>query len=205
MTSSVNSPADVVNLALVALGFPYRIGSLYDGSLPAKKALDIYAETRDELLRSKDWPFARRSVNVGNTNPVPVGWTYAFPYPADALRIRQVAPQGYNPVTLDPVPVPWSLANTDGGTPALVIVANINPVTIEYVGQVTSPTEWEPLFTAALVEALAAKLGPSLRREMAPMLDPGRAVVAAATADEMLAPNDAAGPVEMPQRQARAQ
>ena len=44
MTASTSSPADIVNQALVLLGHPGRVGSLYDGSMAAKKALDIFAD-----------------------------------------------------------------------------------------------------------------------------------------------------------------
>ena len=47
MTSSINGPAGIINLALGKLGHSRRVGSLYDGSEEAKAALDWIGE----------WPF----------------------------------------------------------------------------------------------------------------------------------------------------
>ena len=105
MTSSVSSPEDVVNLAFVRMGYPMRVGSLYEGSKQAKHALDIYASTRDELLRSTEPLFSEGNIvlsllksapaagyippitwNPANHPPYP--WLYEYGYPTDCLKIR---------------------------------------------------------------------------------------------------------------------
>ena len=45
MVASAKS-ADMVNLALRRVGYKLRVGNLYDGSMAAKMALDVYAQTR---------------------------------------------------------------------------------------------------------------------------------------------------------------
>ena len=47
MTASVQSPADAVNIALRKIGYKLRVGSLFEGSLAAKNALDLYFEKLD--------------------------------------------------------------------------------------------------------------------------------------------------------------
>ena len=73
MTTSVNSPADVVNLSLGRIGYKLRVGSLYDGSPASKAALDIYGQTRDEQLRLADWGFAQGEVQLTLQKVAPVG------------------------------------------------------------------------------------------------------------------------------------
>lgn len=192
MAASVNSPADIINLALAVLGVPGRVGNLYDGSAAAKKALDVYAQTRDEVLRAKDWPFALRQVAGVASASVVSGWAFTWTFPADCLRVRSVAPQVIPAPNYDPQPVLWSLFNDKTqNPPTRVITSQITPVTINYVGQVTDMTTWEPLFVDAVVKAVAAKIGPSLR-ELQPAISAENAIEAATGADELQSPNDAA-------------
>ena len=175
------------------LGHPGRVGNLYDGSLAAKKALDIYAETRDEVLRTKDWPFALRQVSGAATSPSTTvsGWAHTWVYPTDCLRIRSVAPATIVSPDYDPQPVLWGIFNDQTQTPPTkVITSQITPVTINYVGQITDMTTWEPLFVNALAQALSTKLGPSLRSEIAPQVNVENAIAIAAGADDLAAPND---------------
>lgn len=187
MTSSVQNPADIINLALVSLGHPGRVGNLLDGSIPAKKALDIYAQTRDETLRLKDWAFALRQVAGASAGSPISGWAYSWTYPTDCLRVRSVAPGTIAALDYDPQPVLWAVFNN--GTLRLIL-SQISPVNINYVGQITDMTVWDPLFVNTLVQALCLKLGPSLRNEIAPVINLAGALGAATSADELQAPND---------------
>lgn len=193
MPASVQNPADVVNLALVALGYEDRIGNIFEGSDAARKALDIFIETRDEVLRSKDWPFAlRQRAGVAAASAVS-GWAHSWAYPDDCIRVRYVAPSTIPTPNYDPQPVLWTIFNDRSVSPAIkVILSQITPISINYVGQITDMTTWEPLFVNAVVEALAAKLGPSLVKQIAPSINPAGSINEAANADEMLAPNDSA-------------
>ncbi len=204
MAASVNSPEDVLNLALVMLGHPHRIGSILDGSEAARKSLDIYAETRDEVLRAKDWPFALKQATGATAAPVVtiVGWPRTLSYPADCLRVRYVSPSTVPSPNYDPQPVLWALYTS--GTAKVIAVDRSSAVTIDYVAQVTNPALWEPLFVNALAQALAAKLGPSLRKDMAPAIKPDMAIAAAANADELLPPNDAEAAMPQPAQQVPA-
>lgn len=173
------------------LGHPGRVGTLYDGSLPAKKALDIYAETRDEILRMKDWPFALRQVSGVSAASTVSGWAHSWNYPSDCLRVRSIAPQTIVSPDFDPQPVLWGIFNDQTQVPPTkVITSQITPITINYVGQITDMTTWEPLFVNALAQALSIKLGPSLRNEIAPQVSVENAINVAAGADDMAAPND---------------
>jgi hypothetical protein len=179
MVVSVSSPADVVNLALVRIGFQMRIGNLYDGSKAAKKALDIYAQTRDELLRQDDWAFAERNISMSLLKQAPPGgyvsvggwspqypsipWVFEYTYPDDCLKVRAIKAEPVFIQEFNPQPVVYSVENDKFLTPPQkVILCNIPSAILTYTGQITDPTDWEANFVEALAAALGRRLAPAL-------------------------------------------
>lgn len=179
-TAAVQSPADQANLALVRMGYKLRVGSLFDGSFAAKKLLDVYSQTRDELLSSFDWQFAERNAvltplksapvagyippTVWNpaTNP-PLPWLFEYQLPADFLKMRMVKQTPLFVPNFDPQPNQPAIANdTSLSPPQRVILSNLPNAVIVYTGQITDPTTWDVRF----VELFAASLG----RHLAPVL-----------------------------------
>jgi hypothetical protein len=184
-TAAVQSPADLANVALVRMGYKLRVGSLYDGSAAAKKILDVYAQTRDELLRAFDWGFAERSTVLtlqksapalpgggfgyipptvwnGAVNP-PLPWLFQYAYPADCLKIRLVKAVPLFVPNFDPQPNQPAIANDSYVAPAQrVILSNIPNATLVYTGQVTDPATWDVGFVAECAAALERSLGPAL-------------------------------------------
>ena len=177
MIAPVQSPADVVNLALVRIGYKKQIGSLYDGSLAARVALTIYAQTRDELLRSEDWGFAERNISLdllkqapangfyppgqwSNAYP-PIPWLYEYAYPADCLKVRAVRPQPLFVMDFDPQPFVWTVQNDNSlNEPDKVILCNADSAILTYTGRLTNPADWEADFTEAFAAAMARRLAP---------------------------------------------
>lgn len=181
MTFIITSPEDVVNLALVRIGFNLRIGSLYEGSIASKKALDVYSQTRDELLRSKDWGFAERNIsmtllkqappfgyippNVWNTSNPSLPWFFEYEYPDDCLKVRSIRQSPIFVINYDPEPIEFSIENDNYYVPAKkVILCNVPNAILTYTGQVTNPTTWEPDFVEVLVSVIGRTLAPSLAR-----------------------------------------
>lgn len=179
MPASVSSPADVVNLSLRRIGYNGRVGNLYDGSKAAKDALDIYAQTRDELLRQNDWGFAERNIVLtllkaapagGYIPPVtwstaypPLPWLFEYVRPGDCLKIRAIKAVPLFLPNMDPQPVVFTEAN-DLVAPATgqVILCNVANAVLVYSGQVTDPSSWEPDFVEAFAAALGRRLAPHL-------------------------------------------
>ena len=179
MVASIQSPADLANNALVRMGFEQRVGSLYDGSKAAKALLDVYSQTRDELLREGDWGFAERNVvmtllkfapaggyippNLWNpaTNPPPP-WLFEYAYNDDVLKVRAIKKQPLFTMDFNPQPVVFRILNDNSFTPAQrVIVCNVSDAIMTYTAQVTDPQTWDVGFCDALAAALARRL-PSL-------------------------------------------
>lgn len=180
MPASITAPEDIVNISLGRIGYKGRIGSFYDGTTAAVKAMDIYAQTRDELLRKDDWTFSRRDIEavllkqgpvngdyVGNpwnpiTNP-PVPWMFEYQYPSDCLKVRTLKPQPLFGPNFNPQPNLFSIANDNNYTPPKrVILSNVENAILTYTGQVTDPSTWPPDFVELVADAIGRRLAPVL-------------------------------------------
>lgn len=181
MTASLSSPEDLINVALVRIGYKRLIGSIWDGSEAAQLALAVYSQTRDAMLRDGDWGFAQRNVAATLLKSAPVGgyfppavwdptvnpplnWLYEYAYPDDCLKVRSLRPLAplFIP-NFDPTPIEFGIDNDNAFVPARrVIVTNLASSAIVYTGRVTDPTTFAVDFTAGLIEGLAEQLGASL-------------------------------------------
>ena len=159
MTAVIQDVAAVCNLALAKAGYRLRIGSVYDGTLAAKKLLDIYGITRDALLRAGDWNFAQRIAPLVNSPRAvpPSPWTNAYVYPDDCLRVRNVYDPSATTDVNNPLPTLWQVAD-DATIGARVIWTRANTATCVYNAQVTNPAQWDPMFTDAFGTALMRNL-----------------------------------------------
>lgn len=179
MTASVTSPEDVINLALVRIGYRGRVTNLYEGSAAANAALNIYAQTRDELLRQDDWDFPEVTASLtllksapakGYVPPVvwstaypPLPWMFEYARPPDCLKIRAVKPVPLFLPVMDPQPHVFSAGfDADLSPPAQVILCNVPDAVLTYTGQPTDPTTWEADFIEALAAALGRRIAPNL-------------------------------------------
>lgn len=183
-----NSVEDLVNQALVEIGYPERIASIEEGSKASIAALEVYGQTRDELLDIGEWPLARRA-NIplvllkgpppaGGYNPTqpwsvqypPPGWLYEYAYPDDMLNLGAILPPPSLMFEMDPKPATWrvdndnSLIDRNGAATVQtkVILSNVKGALAVYIGQVTDPALWEPGFTSLVVRRLGEKLARAL-------------------------------------------
>lgn len=176
---AISTPADIVNLALSRIGFKGRIGSLYEGSIVAKKALDCYAPTRDAILREGDWDFAGRTVVLTLLKSAPVGgyvpgvtdwnpatnpqppWMYEYANPDDCLKVRNIKGQAAGLINFSPRPSLYTIGNDTAYTPSRkIILCNQANAMMTYTGQVTDPLQWNADFVEAMAAALARRLAP---------------------------------------------
>lgn len=179
MTASVTSPTDLGNLALARIGFKGRIGSLLEGSMAARKMLDVYAQTRDAVLAEGDLDFSSRSTTLTLLKSAPVGgyippavwstafpalpWKYEYGYPPDAVKVRAVRFSPIFTVNFDPQPNPYMVANDEGlNPPQKVILTNVPSAILVYTGQITDLTTWTPDAIEAFAAALGRRIAPAL-------------------------------------------
>jgi hypothetical protein len=198
MSLVLTSPEDIINNSLARIGYKLRIGSIYEGSMAAKKALDIYGQTRDELLRQDDWGFAERNAvltliktapalpggGYGYIPPVvwnpatnpPLPYLFSYTYPGDCLKVRALKTTPLVLPVIDPRPVIYKVSNDNSVTPAVKILScNLPNAELVYTGQVTDPTTWEADFTELLCAALARLLAPGINPEILKIAVPDEA------------------------------
>lgn len=184
MASVITSPADVANLALQRIGYPGRIGNLFDGSAAAKDVLDVYSQTRDDALRSGDWPFASRTAIAALLKSAPTGgyippngwdptlhpaqpWGFSYTYPDDCLEVRACKPSVFFTPNFAPQYYPFAIANDNGYTPARrVVLSNVASALLIYTAQVTDPSQWPPDFVEAFAADLGQRLAPALMKSV---------------------------------------
>lgn len=96
-----NTPADIINQALDAIGSEVSIGDPEEGTREAQVSLRAYMQCLRQLQRAAHWDFCRKqaplllladatgnTANVGNLVPAP--WAYEYAYPGDCLKARFV-------------------------------------------------------------------------------------------------------------------
>lgn len=187
MTLPLRNPEDAVNQALIRIGHNQRIQNIMEGSLEANAALEVYAQTRDELLRAGNWYFAQTTIAAGTplkyglpggyfdtawdpaTNPPPP-WLFSYTYPDDCLKVRSLQPLvgGLFLVSMAPQPTLFAEYNDPTYTPARkVILSNVETPRLTYTRQVVDPLTWEAGFATAFVAALAQQLSLAMEAQKA--------------------------------------
>ncbi len=111
------------------------------------KANTHYTQTRDALLRSFEWSFAKaRAALVADTNTPDFEWDYQFNLPADYLRQREVYGVGGLFLTTDR----WVIEGNK-------LLTNDSTADLKYIKKVTDPDDFDPLFTEVLILQLVRK------------------------------------------------
>lgn len=157
---------NICNQALDLVGHKRHIGSVYDGSPAARIALNAYSETRDEVLASQPWQFARDFevlVPAGPDAPLPM-WLHHFVYPARSVQLLDVYPSGLAPEDiLDPAPLRW-LEVTDRhlAAPQRGILTNFSPAMSIFTARIVDTDAWPAEFTRSVIYQLAQKFTRSL-------------------------------------------
>lgn len=84
--------AEICNIALGAIGAKSLITALDPNEgVEARHCTLFYEVTRNALLRSHDWQFARRTVALALTSEdLPPEWDYGYQYPNKCMRIHRV-------------------------------------------------------------------------------------------------------------------
>jgi hypothetical protein len=176
----------LINQGLRDAGLPLRVEDVYEGSEQARVALEIWGQTRDELLRTADWSFSRRTTVLSLLKgPPPAGgyspafpwsniypapdWLFEYDYPSDCLDVRAIIDPPSGPMPdLDPRPAEWRVDNdltpivsgsppTASGPAAKVIYCNISQAMLVYRARVTDISEWDTGFMAAMISSLGTK------------------------------------------------
>lgn len=151
MASSIT----IANGAALILG-EAPITSLADATVFARAAKAAYDPCRQAELQATNWSFALTRANMAANATAPVwGFTTAFPYPSDAIRIVQVGSY-FVGLTLT------NYRTTDEVEYALEkrqILTNMSaPLPIRYVADITDAQQFAPLFADAVSHRIAWRI-----------------------------------------------
>ncbi len=144
------SETDICNMALGRINAE-RINDIDDGeSVPAQRCRLHYDQTRDALLRSYNWTFAKgRKTLVADT--VTPDFEYAFQYilPVDYLSMS-------NPYEGTPFRENIHTFSIEGKR----FLTDETTVELRYIKKIEDTTKFDPLFIEVLVLRLALKILP---------------------------------------------
>lgn len=159
----------ICNEALDLVGYKRHIGSVWEGTVAATIALNVWGSTRDSLLEamSPEWAIKDSVLTLLKSAPAdqyqsiawtsaypPLPWLYEYEYPTDCLRPLQIKARQLSLPVWRPRPVVFRLAN-DAATGARVLVANEPAAILTYTSVVKDPNIWTDTFITAMVQALA--------------------------------------------------
>ena len=146
------SETEIINMALGRIGAK-RISDFTntnEDNVGSVQARLHYAQTRDALLRSHWWRFARKRVQLSeNTTAPDFEFDNAFDLPSDFLRLWIKPFEDNN----------WGLNNSNRtfSMEGKQLLTNDDAVYLRYIRRVTDVAEFDPLFTEVLVLKLALK------------------------------------------------
>lgn len=147
---------DVANMALGIL-VEAPIESLDEDNKAARLLNLHYETTRQSELMKQAWAFAIFRVELTKDPDAPTGSEYRYGYatPEDALRVLPLTDSG----EASGVRIPWK---QEGG---LILTNYESPRLIRYIGNLTDPGDWNPLFVEALAARLAMKIAMPLTQK----------------------------------------
>jgi hypothetical protein len=144
-----SSETAIMNSALVKIGAE-RIVTPDDDSNRARLVKNQYPLVRDHLLRGHPWKFATARALLTALVPTPDNvWDYSFAFtlPSDCMRVLKTDLQDLDV---------WNVEN------GRQLVANQNPVRIQYVKRVTDVAQFDDNFCEVLAWGLAADIAYAL-------------------------------------------
>ncbi|MBT7358000.1 MAG: hypothetical protein HN812_03905 [Candidatus Marinimicrobia bacterium] len=124
------------------------ITSLSDNTERARLCNAFYEPIRDSVTRAHSWNFAIRRQALSRLTSTPA-FTYAYEYtlPTDPYCLRVLSMQ---------------TNDLDFKVEGRKLLTNEGEAKILYIGKITSPAEFDALFTEALTARLAAELAYSI-------------------------------------------
>lgn len=158
----MSTPTDLCNIALRRIGAAPISGNYLTASgKEAAVARTFYDEARRDCLNLHHWNFAikRASLTASATSPT-FGWDYAYPLPADFIRLVSLHPYDDDMATVD-----YRLEFQSGDD--RVIVTNTNTAYIRYVFDLQDVNVYSAAFRDVLSFRLARDFAGGLNKPIA--------------------------------------
>jgi hypothetical protein len=148
---AANSDVEIVNMALVMLG-ARPIAALDEGTKAATLASEIFDTERDATLQAHEWNFALKRTSLAKDAAAPpFGFGASYQLPSDYLRVVEVSPD--------------CIYRIEGKK----LLTDETAISIRYLRQVTSPSEWSPQFKSVFAARLAWRMSYPLTEQVSKM------------------------------------
>jgi hypothetical protein len=146
------SVVQICNIALSRVGITRTIASLDEDSQEASTCNLLFEPTRDALLRSYPWAFARAEQDLALVEEDPTDdWGYSYRRPTDCLQARRIMLGA----RIESIPAPFSIGSDSAGQ---LIYSDETDARLEYTRLVDDVAIWPEDFAQALCWALAAEI-----------------------------------------------
>lgn len=147
VTFSSKSETKIANLALKGIGAA-RINSLTEETEQARVISEMFAQVRDEVLRSHPWNFAvdRVALSVLASTPV-FGFTYQFQLPTNCLRVLGAYASDGDAFDKD-----------DYRIEGRKLLCDESSVYIKYIKRVTDANEFDANFITIMATRLSSEI-----------------------------------------------
>lgn len=144
------SKVQIANQGLTHLGVD-AIASLTEDSEAARKVNSVFDHCVDEVLKSCDWNFARKTEALALLADESLEWDYVYQRPAKCLAVRKI----FSEVAPDPNPVAKheEMISPESGSQA--IGADLEDAYVKFTYQVSDISTWPPDAVAALALKIA--------------------------------------------------
>lgn len=152
------SDVKIGNLALSHIGANATIETFADTTSTAKTVALWYDFSREEVLESFDWSFARKrqALALHAIAAPATEWFYRYQYPADTIVTRQFV----NPLGPQADAVPYRIEMASDGTKS--ILTDLEDAEMIYTFNQEDTTVFSSLFVEALSFMLASKIAHSI-------------------------------------------
>lgn len=149
-----STPASLVNRALQEIGSQTSISGIpptFDNTAYGNAAGILYPPAITLLLRQADYEFSRAEVALIPVSPIPYPWPFAYLYPVDCAKIRQVMPPQW--IQFDPQPIRWDEMVQAGSR---IIACNAGNANLIYSTLNVIESQFDTVFEETLVRYLAS-------------------------------------------------
>jgi hypothetical protein len=160
---------DVCNQALSQLGVN-NIQALTEATKEARQCKLFYPISRDTVLESHDWGFARKRLVLALSTEVVTDWDYVYQYPSDCLKARKILDEtGASTGTIFDLEVgqykptgtvEFEVATVGGSQ---VVLTNKADAELVYTAKITDANLFSSAFVSALSYYIASNLAIPLK------------------------------------------
>lgn len=145
------TPVTIANMALSEVGAK-TVSSLFpsDGTPSASIILTYYDLALEQTLVSHKWNFSIKRVasQAARATAPAWGYTYAYTYPTNALRVLAIGKNGYT------VTDPWEAEVAQENDDRIIVTDLAPPIDIMYIYRVTNSQVFSPQFVLAFSKLL---------------------------------------------------